>query len=192
MPHGGPDGVSFETWNGWAQFFAARGYSVFQPNYRGGIGYGRAFYEANRGRLGEIEFMDIESGVDALIASGKADAGRLFYGGWSWGGYLSAWTLGHTDRHRAIMVGAGVVDVVLQYVTSDINHGAAADWEYKARPWAKPDAFEKANPARFLAAAKTPTLIMHGEEDPRVPFVNAQILYRGTPVKSYNDPAAHQ
>ena len=111
----------------------------------------------------------------------------MFYGGWSWGGYLSAWTLGHTDRYRAIMVGAGVVDVVLQYVTSDINHGATADWEYKGRPWADPAAFDRANPARSLGNARTPTLILHGEADARVPFVNAQVLYRalsdrGTPV----------
>jgi len=178
MPHGGPDGTSLETWSTWAQFFAARGYSVFEPNYRGGLGYGRAFYEANRGRLGEIEQADIEPGVDALIAAGKADPARLFYGGWSWGGYLAAWTLGHTDRYRAIMVGAGISDVVLQYVTSDINHGAAADWEYKGRPWGQPAAFERANPARFLTRARTPTLILHGESDERVPFVNAQLIYR--------------
>jgi len=193
LPHGGPDGVSLEVWSPLAQLFAARGYSVFQPNYRGGIGYGRAFYEANRGRLGEIEFADIESGVDALIAAGKADAARLFYGGWSWGGYLGAWTLGHTDRYRAIVVGAGVIDVVLQYVTSDINHGAAADWEYKGRPWLVPEAFERANPSRFLASARTPTLILHGESDARVPFVNAQVLYRaltdrGVPVAFWAYP----
>jgi dipeptidyl aminopeptidase/acylaminoacyl peptidase len=178
MPHGGPDWTSLEGWSTWAQFFAARGYSVFEPNYRGGLGYGRAFYEANRGRLGEIEFADIESGVDALIAAGKADPARLFYGGWSWGGYLAAWTLGHTDRYRAIMVGAGIADVVVQYATSDINHGLAADWEFKGRPWTQPEAFDRANPARSLGNARTPALILHGEGDARVPFVNAQILYR--------------
>jgi dipeptidyl aminopeptidase/acylaminoacyl peptidase len=178
IPHGGPDSVTVENFSTWAQFFAARGYSVFQPNYRGGTGYGRGFYEANRGRLGEIELVDIESGVDALIAAGKADPARLFYGSWSWGGYLSAWTLGHTTRYRAFMVGAGVSDVVVQYVTSDINHGASADWEFKGRPWSQPDAFERANPARSLANARAPTLIIHGENDARVPFVNGQILYR--------------
>jgi dipeptidyl aminopeptidase/acylaminoacyl peptidase len=193
MPHGGPDATSLETWNTWAQFFAARGYSVFEPNYRGGLGYGRAFYEANRGRLGEIELTDIEPGVDALIAAGKADPTRLFYGGWSWGGYVAAWTLGHTDRYRAVMVGAGVVDVILQYVTSDINHGAAADWEYKGRPWGQPEAFDRANPARFLGHARTPTLILHGESDDRVPFVNGQLLYRaladrGTKVAFWTYP----
>lgn len=178
LPHGGPDWTSLETWSTWAQFFAARGYSVFEPNYRGGLGYGRAFYEANRGRLGEIELLDIEPGVDALIAAGKADPARLFYGGWSWGGFASAWTLGHTDRYRAFMVGAGVTDVVINYVASDINHGLAADWEFQGRPWSHPQAFERANPARFLGNARTPTLILHGENDARVPFVQAQILYR--------------
>ncbi|MGH9887278.1 MAG: alpha/beta hydrolase family protein, partial [bacterium] len=84
----------------------------------------------------------------------------------------------HTQRYRAFMVGAGVIDVVVQYVTSDINHGPSADWEFKGRPWSEPDAFERANPARSLASARAPTLIIHGENDSRVPFVNGQILYR--------------
>lgn len=193
IPHGGPDGASQEGFSAWAQFFAARGYSVFEPNYRGGIGYGRPFYEANRGRFGEIELADIESGVDALIGAGKADRARLFYAGWSWGGYLSAWTLGHTDRYRAFMVGAGVVDTVVQYATSDINHGVTADWEFKGRPWQVPEAFERPNPARALGRARAPTLIFHGESDERVPFVNGQILYRalhdrGTPVTFWAYP----
>ena len=178
LPHGGPDGVTLETFDAWPQFFAARGYSVFEPNYRGGIGYGRAFYEANRGKLGDIELADIEPGVDALIAAGKADRGRLFHAGWSWGGYISAYTMGHTDRYRAFMVGAGVTDTVIQYVTSDINHGTAADWEFKGRPWNQPETFERPNPSRSFARAKAPTLIIHGREDARVPFVNAQLLYR--------------
>ncbi len=178
MPHGGPDWLSMKVFNPWAHFFAARGYSVFEPNYRGGIGYGRAFYEANRNRFGEIELMDIESGVDALIAARKADPDRLFYGSWSWGGYLSAWTLTHTTRYRAIMVGAGVVDTIVQYVTSDINHGIIADWEYRGSPWRQTDHYDRANPARYLKDARSPTLIIHGEQDERVPIVNAHILHR--------------
>ncbi|MEO8702982.1 MAG: S9 family peptidase [Kofleriaceae bacterium] len=193
LPHGGPDGVSVEQFDTWAQFLAARGYSVLRPNYRGGIGYGRPFYEANRGRLGEIEQIDIDSGVDQVIASGKADPAKLFFAGWSWGGYLSAWMLGHTDRYRAFMVGAGVIDTVAQYVTSDINHGVVADWEFKGRPWSEPEQFARANPARALAGAKRPTLILHGESDHRVPFINGQILYRaladrGVPVTFWAYP----
>ncbi len=178
MPHGGPDGVSMETFDTWVHFFAAQGYSVFRPNYRGGLGYGFAFYAANRGRLGEIEWKDIESGVDHLIASGKADSNHLVYGGWSWGGYLTAWAIGHTDRYRAAVVGAGVADVRNQYVVSDINHGIAAQWEFKGNPWEQPENFEQANPVRFLAGATIPTLIIHGREDERVGFVQGMSLYR--------------
>ncbi|MCA9611099.1 MAG: prolyl oligopeptidase family serine peptidase [Myxococcales bacterium] len=193
LPHGGPDSVSREEWSDWAVYFAARGYSVLRPNYRGGTAYGRDFYAANRGRLGEIELMDIESGVDALVAAGRADPERLFYGGWSWGGYLSAWTLGHTSRYRAHVVGAGVVDVAVQYSTSDINHGVVADWEFRGRPWREPETFARANPAAFLHQARQPTLILHGERDTRVAFVNGQMLYRaledaGCEVEMYAYP----
>ena len=171
--------MSVERFSAWVHYFAARGYSVFEPNYRGGFGYGYEFYAANRGRLGEIEFADIESGVDHLIATGKADKERLFYGGWSWGGYLTAWTIGHTDRYRAAMVGAGVIDTVTQYAGSDINHGIAAEWEFKGNPWQQTEQFDRASPSRYLRNVKTPTLITHGRNDHRVPFLNAVILYRG-------------
>ncbi|MEM1413846.1 MAG: S9 family peptidase [Myxococcota bacterium] len=179
LPHGGPDSVTQERFSSWGHFFAARGYSVLRPNYRGGFGYGRAFYAANRGRLGDIELEDIEPGVDHLIEAGIADAEQLYYGGWSWGGYLSAWTLGHTGtRYRAFVVGAGVNDNVLGYVTSDINHGIVADWEYLGRPWREPESYARSNPARFLQNAQQPTLVIHGEADDRVSFVNWQLLYR--------------
>lgn len=178
MPHGGPDSVTTVGFSWWTTYFAARGYSVFRPNYRGSTGYGRDFYAANRGRLGPIEFMDIESGVDSLIVAGKADANRLFYGGWSWGGYLTVWTIGHTSRYRAAVAGAAVVDTVYQYVTSDINHGVAAEWEYKGNPWNQLDHFDRSNPLRSLGNVVTPTLILHGEADDRVPFANGRTLYR--------------
>lgn len=193
MPHGGPDDVTQARFSGMTQFFAAHGYAVFRPNYRGGTGYGQAFYAANRGRLGEIEFMDIESGVDALIQAGRVDPNRLFYGGWSWGGYLTAWTLGHTARYRAAVVGAGVNDVVLSYALSDINHGVAAQWEFKGDPWRQTAAFDRANPIRFIARATTPTLVLHGQSDDRVPFQQGVLLYRalrdvGCPVEFYAYP----
>lgn len=178
MPHGGPDGMSNENFSTWPLYFAARGYSVLRPNYRGGFAYGRDFYAANRGRLGAIELIDIESGVDHLIQAGKADPKRLYYGSWSWGGYLTAWTIGHTKRYRAAMVGAGIVDVAFQYALSDINHGAAAEWEFKGNPWKQPEQFDNANPRRFLDKVSTPTLIVHGDNDARVPVGHALILYR--------------
>jgi dipeptidyl aminopeptidase/acylaminoacyl peptidase len=178
MPHGGPDSVSVLSFDSRAAFFAARGYSVLRPNYRGGTGYGRAFYAANRGRLGEIEFLDIEAGVDALIGAGRVDPRRLYYGGWSWGGYLTAWTVGHTSRYRAAVAGAAVVDTVTQYVLSDINHGVAAEWEFLGNPWTGWERFDRSNPMRSLAKVTTPTLVIHGRQDDRVSFTQGQILYR--------------
>ncbi|MEC9374594.1 MAG: S9 family peptidase [Planctomycetota bacterium] len=178
MPHGGPDSVSMNSFHPWTVYFAARGYHVLRPNYRGGTAYGHEFYKANRGRLGEIEFMDIEAGVDSLIQSGRVDPDRLVYGGWSWGGYLTAWTIGHTDRYQAAVAGAAVVDVVSQYALSDINHGVAAEWEYKGNPWLQWENFDRANPMRHLHKAVTPTLIIHGMEDDRVNFSASRIMYR--------------
>lgn len=178
MPHGGPDAASQEWFAGWAQYFGARGYSVFMPNYQGSTAYGHAFYAANRGRLGEIEFKDIESGVDSLIAAGKVDASRMYYGSWSWGGFLTAWTIGNTKRYRAAMVGAGVTDVVVQYVTSDINHGQAAQWEFKGNPWKNLDQFDKQNPMRLMSRVTTPTLVTHGDNDERVPPMQGLLVYR--------------
>lgn len=178
LPHGGPDSVSIESFFPWARFFAGQGYAVLQPNYRGGTGYGRAFYAANRGKLGDIEFGDIEAGVDALVRSGRVDPGRLLYGGWSWGGYLTAWTIGHTDRYRAAFAGAAVVDVVTQYALSDVNYGVAAEWEYLGTPWTAPKRFSHSNPANALGRAKTPTLIAHGEADQRVDLSSSILLWR--------------
>ncbi|MHB0971594.1 MAG: S9 family peptidase [Thermoanaerobaculia bacterium] len=193
FPHGGPDSVSSNGFSRWVQIFAGNGYSVLQPNYRGGFGYGFDFYAANRGRLGEVEFMDIESGVDSLIAAKRVDPDRLYYGGWSWGGYTTAYTIGHTNRYKAAVAGAAVVDTGLQYALSDINHGVAAQWEYKGNPWLQPENFARANPLHSLAKVNTPTLIIHGDADDRVPLPNGIILYRalkdiGTPVRLVTYP----
>ncbi|MEQ1504747.1 MAG: prolyl oligopeptidase family serine peptidase, partial [Myxococcota bacterium] len=187
-PHGGPDSVTTLSFDERTRYFAGKGYAVLRPNYRGGTGYGHAFYAANRGKLGALEFGDIEAGVDALIRRGTADAARLVYGGWSWGGYLTAWTIGHTDRYRAAVAGAAVVDVISQYALSDLNHGVAADWEYRGNPWTAPARFARSNPVGSLVHATTPTLIAHGRSDVRVDFSSSVILWRaltdiGCPVE---------
>ena len=193
MPHGGPDDVTQQGWSSQVQLFAGRGYAVFRPNYRGGTGYGFDFYAANRNRFGTIEQLDIESGVDALIERHLADAQRLYYGGWSWGGYITAWTIGHVHRYRAAVVGAGVNDVSFSYSSSDINHGVASQWEYKGDPWHETEHFDRANPIRYAKDMTTPTLILHGQSDDRVHFLNGISLYRalsdvGCEVKFYAYP----
>jgi dipeptidyl aminopeptidase/acylaminoacyl peptidase len=193
LPHGGPDDVTQQGFSAQAQLFASRGYAVFRPNYRGGTGYGFAFYAANRNRFGTIEQMDIESGVDTLLARRLADPERLYFGGWSWGGYLTAWTIGHVHRYRAAVVGAGVNDVSFSYSSSDINHGVASQWEYQGDPWREPEHFDRANPLRYAKDMTTPTLILHGQSDDRVNFLNGVSLYRalsdvGCEVKFYAYP----
>jgi dipeptidyl aminopeptidase/acylaminoacyl peptidase len=193
LPHGGPDDVTQQAFSSQVHLFASRGYAVFRPNYRGGTGYGFESYAANRDRFGTIEQMDIESGVDALIQRGLADPQRLFFGGWSWGGYITAWTIGHVQRYRAAVVGAGVNDVSFSYSSSDINHGVASQWEYKGDPWHETGHFDRANPIRYAKDMKTPTLILHGQSDDRVHFLNGISLYRalsdvGCEVKFYAYP----
>ena len=178
MPHGGPDDVSTHRFSAYTEYFVAHGYAVLRPNYRGSLGYSYESYVENRGRFGDIETLDIESGVDALIRDGRVDANRLYFGGWSWGGYIAAWTLTHQRRYRAIVVGAGVSDVTVSYSLSDINHGVAAQWEFVGNPWMQPENFDHVNPVRYAKFAKTPTLILHGEADMRVPFADSEILYR--------------
>lgn len=178
LPHGGPDDVTDLRFRTLGQYLAAHGYAVFQPNYRGGVGYGFAFYAQNRNRFGEIEQADIESGVDALVAQGLADPARLFFGGWSWGGYLTAWTIGHVQRYRAAVAGAAVVEPTYDYATSDINRGVVAAWEFQGDPWRQPSHFDRASPLRAAASMRTPTLVLHGQADERVPFDNGVLLWR--------------
>ncbi len=193
LPHGGPDGVDRESWSRWSVYFASRGYAVFRPNYRGGLGYGREFYAANRGRLGEIEWIDIESGINLLVDEDKADPEKLVIGGWSWGGYITAWAISHTDKFKAAVIGAGEVDAVSNYAHSDVNRGIAAEWEFKGNPWEQTETFDRSSPFRYLKNATTPTLIFHGENDKRIPFGQGVMLYRalsdvGCEVKFYVYP----
>jgi len=178
IPHGGPDDVSTTRFSPLVHYLASRGYSVFRPNYRGSFGYGFAFYAANRDRFGEVEQADTESGVDQLIRDRLADPKKLYYGGWSWGGYITTWTIGHVQRYRAAVAGAAVSDVVHSYSLSDINHGVAAEWEYRGDPWRTPGNFDRVNPIRHVTNVKTPLLLLHGQADARVPFAESVQFYR--------------
>lgn len=178
IPHGGPDDVTSVRFSALTQYFASRGYSVLRPNYRGSFGYGFEFYAANRDRFGEVEQADIESGVDQLVRDGLADPDRLYFGGWSWGGYITTWTITHVHRYRAAVAGAAVSDVTHSYSLSDINHGVASQWEYKGDPWKQPGNFDRVNPIRHVTNVKTPLLLLHGDADSRVPFAESVQFYR--------------
>jgi dipeptidyl aminopeptidase/acylaminoacyl peptidase len=182
MIHGGPTGVSQPTLSAGdtyypIQVFLSKGALVLQPNYRGSAGYGAAFRALNVRNLGVGDMWDVMSGVDSLIARGIADPNKLGSMGWSEGGYISAFLTTHTDRFKAISVGAGISDWMTYYVNTDITPFTI---QYlHANPWDDPAVYAKTSPITTIKQAKTPTLIQHGSADKRVPPPNGFELYRG-------------
>jgi dipeptidyl aminopeptidase/acylaminoacyl peptidase len=182
MIHGGPTGVSQPTLfaSGYAYpvpIFLCQGALVLEPNYRGSAGYGAAFRALNVRNLGVGDMWDVMSGVDSLISKGMVDPSRLGSMGWSEGGYISAFLTTHTDRFKAISVGAGISDWMTYYVNTDITPFTR---QYlQATPWDDPAIYAKTSPITTIKQAKTPTLIQQGSNDKRVPVPDSYELYRG-------------
>lgn len=175
-PHGGPHGASRFGFNAEYQVYASQGYVSFAPNFRGSSDYGQAFLDGDRGNLGGGDFRDLMSGVEHLIAQGYVDPDRLMITGTSYGGFMTAWAIGHTDRFKAAMAGAPVVNAQSFFGTSDIP--TWVEWEYYGPPWKNPDLIRAYSPISYIHNAKTPTLITHGAEDVRVPLSQGFELYR--------------
>jgi dipeptidyl aminopeptidase/acylaminoacyl peptidase len=189
--HGGPSGVftlGFEPQLGAAPFpiqagpypiqaFAGLGYAVFMPNPRGSSGYGRAFQRANIKDWGYGDFQDIMTGLDHLVSRGSADGDRLGMMGWSYGGYMTSWTISQTDRFKAASVGAGLPNLFSLHGTTDIPDALARDY-FGERPWKAKELYERSSAMYFAQNIKTPTLIQHGEKDDRVQLGQAWELYR--------------
>jgi dipeptidyl aminopeptidase/acylaminoacyl peptidase len=181
--HGGPTGVSRPVPYASSGYypidaFLARGALVLEPNYRGSAGYGEKFRSLNVRNLGIGDAWDVLSGIDALIQQGMVDRDRVGSMGWSQGGYISAFlTTRHSERFKAISVGAGISDWMTYYVNTDI-HPFTRQY-LKATPWDDPKIYADTSPMTYIKQAKTPTLIQHGEDDARVPIPNAFQLYQG-------------
>lgn len=185
--HGGPHGSWTDAfgyrWNPLP--FAARGYVVALVNFHGSMGSGQKFADAIVGAHGDKPFTDIMSATDALIARGFIDSSRMAAAGGSYGGYLTAWILGHTDQFKALVVHAGPYDLMAQFA-SDSAYGRSNN--YGAEPWVDPARVDLYSPSRSAAAFKTPTLILHGERDYRVPYTQGLNLYgvltaKGVPAR---------
>jgi dipeptidyl aminopeptidase/acylaminoacyl peptidase len=175
-PHGGPHGASRFGFNAEYQVYASHGYVSFAPNFRGSSDYGQPFLDADRGNLGGGDFRDLMTGVDHLIAQGYVDPERLAITGTSYGGFMTAWAIGHTDRFKAAMAGAPVVNAQSFFGTSDIP--TWVEWEYYGPPWKQPDLVRAYSPISYIQYARTPTLVTHGAEDVRVPLSQGFELYR--------------
>lgn len=166
--------------------FAEMGYAILRPNPRGSTGYGTAFRTANRRDWGGGDYKDLMAGVDYVIKMGVADQNKLGVMGWSYGGFMSSWIVGHTNRFKVASIGAPVVDLVFQNLTDDID-GFLPSY-MKAEPWEDWDVYNKWSPLRYVQNVKTPVMLQHGEADLRVPFSNSVMFYnalrrRDVPVR---------
>lgn len=177
IPHGGPHGSASNAHDGVSQVYAANGYAVFLPNFRGGTGRGTAFYRSIIGDYGDGPADDIVRGVKALVKRGLADKERLVIHGASYGGYVSAWLIGHSRAFRAAVAHAPVINGLSMWGTTDMPSFIA--WDFRGRSRGLHEAFRRQSPVTYLHRAKTPTLVTVGEKDVRVPPGQAQELYRG-------------
>lgn len=167
-PHGGPHSRATLGFDFTVQVLAAQGYAVFQPNFRGSAGYGQKFIDADRGDFGGGDRRDILSGVDALVRQGVADRRRLFVYGVSYGGYMTCWLVGQTERFRAAVAQNAVTDLTMMWCLSDLQ--SWTEWEFGGRPWEVPGKMREHSPLTNADKVRTPTLILHARDDRRCPL----------------------
>jgi dipeptidyl aminopeptidase/acylaminoacyl peptidase len=178
--HGGPANYFSETFLGKAgiyplAIFAERGYAILRPNPRGSGGYGKKFRFANVNDWGGKDYEDIMSGVDHVISLGVADPDRMAVMGWSYGGFMTSWTITQTKRFRAAVVGAAVTNLWSFTGTSDIL-GFLPDY-FEGEPWEVFENYRKHSPMSYVKGVTTPALILHGAADERVPISQGYEFY---------------
>ena len=178
--HGGPAGVFSETFTGARsiyniEYFASKGYAVLRPNPRGSNGYGKNFRFANFKDWGFGDYEDIMSGVDKVIDMGVADPNRLAVMGWSYGGYMTSFVVTRTNRFKAASMGAGLPNLVSMTTTTDIPDYLVA--HMGAEFWEDYETYEKHSAIYRINNVKTPTQVIHGSNDLRVPFTQGQEFY---------------
>lgn len=185
--HGGPQGAWLHNfgyrWN--PNIYTSAGYVVLMPNPRGSIGYGQKYVDEISGDWGGKVYDDIMGAVDHAISLGYVDKDRIGAAGGSFGGYMVNWILGHTDRFKALVSHAGVFNLISMYgVTEELWF---AEWEFKGTPWTNPEQYSKFSPSNFVKNFKTPTLVIHGELDYRVPVGEGLQLF--TSLQRMNVPS---
>jgi dipeptidyl aminopeptidase/acylaminoacyl peptidase len=182
VAHGGPAGAFVNNYRvgglEGGQLYAGQGWAVLYPNPRGSTNYGEKFLQANITDWGGGDYRDIMAGVDAMIARGIADPDRLAHIGWSYGGYMTAWVITQTNRFKAAMVGAGLTNMLSMYGTNDIPNVITT--YFGGIPGKETLPLYAARSAMtHIDKVTTPTLILHGGNDERVPTGQAYELFRG-------------
>jgi dipeptidyl aminopeptidase/acylaminoacyl peptidase len=176
--HGGPTGCwfwSFAPVYGFAHVLAEEGYATFLPNVRGSVGRGPKFAEANLGDMGGGDLQDILTGVDALVRDGIADDRRVAITGGSYGGFMASWAVMQTDRFAAALPFAVVTDWVSFHSTTNI--GQFDQLYLQAEPYDAAGEYTRRSPVYHARNCRTPTLILHGEDDLCTPLGQAVELY---------------
>jgi len=179
LVHGGPTWAwsrwFHASWHDWAHMLAGRGFAVLLPNPRGSTGRGSEYMNANAQDIGGGEFRDLMTGLDALIERGIADPDRLGVGGWSWGGYMTAWSVTQTDRFKAAVMGAGLPNMVADNWIGDIPSANLSYFEQSAAH--DPEPLWERSAIRYIRNVKTPVLILHGAADERVNTMQGKEMY---------------
>ena len=174
--HGGPNMFHGHQWMPHQQALVARGFLVLICNPRGSSTYGRDFTGRVFGDWGGEDFQDLMGMVDLAAALPYVDPGRLGIFGYSYGGYMTSWTIGQTDRFRAAVVGAPCFNLVSMWGTSDIGD-AWDDVQWRGNPRQAEDFYRERSPSTWAHRARTPTLVIHGEADDRCPIGQGEELY---------------
>lgn len=178
--HGGPAGVFSQRFTGgpsiyMTQVFAQNGYAILRPNPRGSQGYGKDFRYANFKDWGFGDFEDLMSGVDHVIEKGVGHADSLCLMGWSYGGYMTSFAVTRTGRFKAASMGAGLPNLVSMVTTTDIPDYLAA--HMGGEFWNDYETYEKHSAMYRIKNVTTPTQVIHGQQDFRVPFTQGQEFY---------------
>jgi dipeptidyl aminopeptidase/acylaminoacyl peptidase len=197
LVHGGPQGSWENRWSyRWnPQVWAAAGYAVLAPDPRGSIGYGQDFCDAIRNDWGGKCYEDIMLGVEHVVSNHSyIDGTRVAAAGGSFGGYMTFWMAGQTDRFRCLVSHAGLFDLESFYATTEEQW--FPEWDLGGVPWEMPEAYEKWSPNRFVDRWKTPMLVIHGARDYRVPEAQGFAAYttmqrRGVPSQLLHYPDEH-
>jgi dipeptidyl aminopeptidase/acylaminoacyl peptidase len=175
--HGGPHAMWSTAGTMWHEFqtLAARGYVVFWSNPRGSSGYGEAFTSAIAGEWGSVTATDVLAGVEAVGERDYVDTDDQFVTGGSFGGFMTGWLVGHTDRFSGAVAQRGVYELNSFYGSTDAFH--LVEWDFDTTPWESPEYLWEQSPAAHVEDIETPTLVVHADDDFRVPVNNGELFY---------------
>jgi dipeptidyl aminopeptidase/acylaminoacyl peptidase len=174
--HGGPHGFYGYSMAPLQQCLATHGFLVVYANPRGSGSYGRHFTQQVSGDWGGEDYLDLMAVVDTVVALPYADAERTGIYGYSYGGYMTAWTISQTQRFKAAVCGAPCFDLESMFGTSDIGHTFGV-LEWSGQPHESREWYETHSPATYAHQTRTPTLIIHGEADERCPIGQGEQMF---------------